>query len=96
VSRVLRETVRRKSAVKPLSVLDIGILRRLASGEEVKAIAAATGISASGVYKARARIGQRIGAKNEPDFVRLAGRLGLLSSFVPEAPPQLQATPVGP
>ncbi|MEY4939714.1 MAG: hypothetical protein RIQ93_1449 [Verrucomicrobiota bacterium] len=93
VSRVLRETVRRKSAVKPLSAVDIGILRRLASGEEVKSIATATGISASGIYKARARIGQRIGAKTEPDFIRLAGRLGLLPTFLPEYGSQLQAPP---
>ena len=77
-SEVLRGMVRQRTRAKPLTAVDLLILKRLASHSSAKEIADEMGLSLSGIYKARARIGARIGAANWEGFAAAAASYGLM------------------
>lgn len=78
VSNVLRKSLRGEERAVALTPEDLAILRRLALGESVAAIAQTAGLSVSGVYKVRKRIALRTGASGPQDLAELAVRLGLI------------------
>lgn len=77
-AEVLRTLVRQNRTMKPLGAKDVEILRRLASNQSPKEIAASLGMSQSAVYKARDRLAERTGAKNAADFFNIACDWGLI------------------
>jgi DNA-binding NarL/FixJ family response regulator len=79
-AEVLRMLVRQNRVMKPLGAKDVEILRRLASNQSPKEIAAGLGMSQSAIYKARDRVAERTGAKNAIDFYRVASDCGLIGS----------------
>lgn len=84
---LIRAQVRRRKAFKPLAAGDLLILRRLSNGQSLKEIAGELGISASGVYKARARIKARMNIKGAAGFFHVAMSLGLVyPAMTPEGP----------
>lgn len=90
-AEVLGEHARGAGATRLLQPGDLAVLRRLALREHVRDIAAATGLSPSGVYKIRQRIGRAGGARAKEDFHRFAARLGLVptqGASLPPAPPR--------
>lgn len=78
----LRELVRGRGLKRQLTSVDLTTLRMLASDHSPKEIAEAVGISVSGVYKIRKRIGERTGAARLRDFRSLAARLGLAAQTI--------------
>jgi DNA-binding NarL/FixJ family response regulator len=80
MSGLLRDFVRQRKAFKPLAAGDMLILRRLATGQALKEIADELGISASGAYKARARIKSRMNIKGGAGIFHVAMSLGLVSA----------------
>ena len=85
----LRQLVRSRDTQKPLCAQDLAVLRQLATDHTPKEIAAATGLTVSGVYKIRRRICARTGASRGRDFRSAAARLGLIdtSESILSAPP---------
>ena len=75
---VLRDALRRGRPARRLSGGELEILRRMATGQTTKQIAAGMGLSIAAVYKARSRIGQQFSVRKAPDVRRLAVRLGLI------------------
>jgi DNA-binding NarL/FixJ family response regulator len=78
-ARVLKDSVRRRSAKKPLAPHDIDILRKMVLNKSAKEIAAEQGVSQSCVYKARRRIVERVGAGDVGSMQVAAARLGLVN-----------------
>jgi DNA-binding NarL/FixJ family response regulator len=76
-SEVLRAVVRERTGQKRLSSGDLAVLRHLAERQNPKEIAALLGISPSAVYKAKARIVDRLGLSGPDRFAEVARRLGL-------------------
>jgi DNA-binding NarL/FixJ family response regulator len=98
-ARVLKDSVRRRSAKKPLAAHDIGILRRMVLNKSAKEIAAEEGVSQSCVYKARRRIVERVGASDPGSMQAAAARLGLVNQGLapsPPPPPRPAGNPVPP
>ncbi len=87
MSSVLRAVVRQRTARKDLAPSDLLILRRLALRHTAKEIADELGMSASAVYKARTRIGTRLGLSGRAGFFAAAASLGLV-----QAMPELAAS----
>lgn len=93
-ARVLKESVQRRSARKPLARHDLGILQRLALSMPAKVVAAEEGVSQSCVYKARRRIAERVGVFG-PSGIQAAVKLGLVHDerFDPAGPKKEKITP---
>lgn len=85
-SQVLRDMVRQNLRCKPLAAVDIKVLKGLARHASIKEIAHNTGVSISGVYKARARIVGRTGTNNWEGFAMAAASYGLIPSNATLAP----------
>jgi DNA-binding NarL/FixJ family response regulator len=81
MSSVLRSVVRQRTARKDLAPSDLLILRRLALRHTAKEIADELGMSASAVYKARMRIGSRLGLSGRAGFFSAAASLGLVQAI---------------
>jgi DNA-binding NarL/FixJ family response regulator len=77
-SAALHMALRQRTAQKDLSESDLIVLRRLGQRCRVKEIGDELGMTVSGVYKARTRIMERLGATDEIDLIRAANNLGLL------------------
>lgn len=92
-AEVLGEHARGAGATRLLPPEDLAVLRRLALREHVRDIAVATGLSPSGVYKIRQRIGRAGGARTKEDFCRFAARLGLVPTEDAPLDPALPRKP---
>ena len=92
-AEVLGEHARGAGATRLLQPEDLAAPRRLALREHVRDIAVAMGLSASGVYKIRQRIGRAGGARTKEDFCRFAARLGLVPSKGAPLDPALRREP---
>jgi len=79
VAKVLRDHASGREETGILQATDLTVLRRLASREAVRDIAASLNLSASGIYKVRHRIARATGARTKRDFHRAALSLGLVS-----------------
>lgn len=75
---VLRDALRRKNPPRRITGAELEILRRLATGQNTREIAAGMGLSIAAVYKARTRIGVQFGVRTAGDMRRVAARLGLI------------------
>jgi DNA-binding NarL/FixJ family response regulator len=80
----LRELVRTRRSKRQLSSTDLSILRLLGQDQTPKEIAAALGMTVSGVYKIRRRISARTGARRAGEFRAAAARLGLDGPSAPQ------------
>lgn len=95
-ARILKESVRRRSAKKKLAAHDMRILRRMVHHQSAKEIAAEEGVSQSCVYKARRRIEERVGGVGPGGIHAAATRLGLVQQEVNQRLPVETPAGVGP
>jgi two-component system nitrate/nitrite response regulator NarL len=95
MSSVLRAVVRQRTARKDLAPSDLLILRRLALRHTAKEISDELGMSASAVYKARTRIGARLGLSGRAGFFSAAASLGLVQ-VMPELAAGIRVKPARP
>jgi DNA-binding NarL/FixJ family response regulator len=87
LSAVLRTLVRQQKPRRDLGALDRQVLRKLALRQSTREIARELGLSASGVYKVRARLASRLGLTAREGFFTAAASLGLVPP-----PPAFSAT----